>query len=57
MRTTSTNLAFVLLFDFTKDKNKFAPVLYKALTFLLIDSYGNSDLRDEMLKNFITLFT
>jgi hypothetical protein len=57
MRTTSINLAFVLLFDFTKNKNKFAPVIYKALTFLLIDGYNNHEIREEMLKNFITLFT
>lgn len=57
MRATSINLAFCLLSDFTKDKNKFAPVIYKALTFLLIDGYSNQDFRDEMLKNFIMMFS
>ena len=34
----------------------FAPKIYKALTFLLIDSYYNLDLRNEILNNFIKIF-
>lgn len=56
LRTTSVNLSFCLLNDFAKDKNKLAPIIYKSLTFLLIDGYTNPDLREEMLKNFISLF-
>jgi len=57
MRATSINLSFSLLFDFARDKNKFAPVIYKALTFMLIDGYHNHEIREEMMKNFVTLFT
>ena len=34
----------------------YAPIIYKTLTFILIDTYTNLDFRQEMLKNFTTLF-
>jgi len=55
-RTTSLYLMFNLLQYFAMEKNKIAPVIYKALTFILIDGYRNTELREEMLKNFISLF-
>mgnify|MGYP006084425259 CR=1 FL=1 len=51
------NLMFSLLDSFAADRNKYAPILYKALTFIMVDSYGNLELREEMLNNFINLFT
>lgn len=34
----------------------YAPIIYKMLTFVLIDCYTNLDFRHEMLKNFTSLF-
>jgi hypothetical protein len=56
MRVTSTNLLFMLLDHFALQRNKQAPNVYKALTFMLIEFYDNNELREEMLKNFNTLF-
>jgi hypothetical protein len=47
---------FTLLDGFAGERNQFAPIIYKALTFILIDSYANLDLREEILKHFIILF-
>ena len=52
----SMNLMASLLDKFSRERNKYAPIILKALTFILIDLFLQSDLRDEMLNNFITLF-
>ena len=52
----SMNLMSSLLDTFSKERNKYAPILYKAMTFILIESYMNLDLREEMLNIFISLF-
>jgi hypothetical protein len=52
----SMNLMFSLLDSFAVDRNKFAPMLYKALTFIMIDCYSNIELREEMINNFINLY-
>ena len=52
----SMNLMSALLDDFAKDRNKYAPIIYKALTFILIECFSNMELREEMLHNFISLF-
>lgn len=52
----STNLLFHLLDSFAKDRNMFASIIYKTLTFILIENYAQQDLREEILKNFIVLF-
>jgi hypothetical protein len=52
----SMNLMSALLDSFSKARNNYAPILYKAMTFILIESYINIDLREEMLNNFIKLF-
>jgi hypothetical protein len=49
-------LTFGLLFELAKDRKPYAPVIYKALTFLLIEGYHSESFREEMLKNFIALF-
>lgn len=45
IRTTSIALMFHLLDGFAREKNKFAPIIYKTLTFLAIDNCWNVDLR------------
>jgi len=57
MRTTSINLMFSLLYDLSKEKNASAPTIYKALVFLLIDLYRVPEFKEEVLKNFVALFT
>jgi hypothetical protein len=47
----------MLLNSFAQEKNKQAPAIYKALTFMLIEFYDNNELREEMLKSFWMLFT
>jgi len=56
IRISAINLMFTLLDGFAGERNQLAPLIYKALTFVLIDVYMNQDLREEMLKNFIILF-
>ena len=53
----SMNLMFSLLDSLTYDRNRYAPIIYNALTYVMIDCYGNLELRQEMLNNFINLFT
>ena len=52
----SMNLMSTLLDVFSKERNKYAPIIYKAMTFILIELYLNQDLREEMLNIFINLF-
>ena len=54
---TSISLAFKLLEHFASARNSYASTLYKALTFIMIDSaYLRLDIRHEMLTHFGTLF-
>jgi len=53
LSTLSINLMSSLLDVFSKERNKYAPIVYKAMTFILIEGYLNNDLREEMLKIFI----
>jgi len=39
VRTTSISLMFHLLDFFVQVRNKYAPIIYKALTFIVIDAY------------------
>jgi hypothetical protein len=52
----SIDLLFRLLTSFAKEKNQFAPNLYKTLTFLLVEFYWEVDMRQLMLKYFTKLF-
>jgi len=45
-----------LLHHFARDRNKFAPTVYKAYTFLLIEQYLRIDIKEEMINNVISLF-
>jgi hypothetical protein len=53
---TCIHLAFYLLDTFASERNMFAPILYKSMTFVLIESYLNIEAREALLKNFIQLF-
>jgi len=52
----SISFLFTLLEQFAADRNVYAPILYKALTFAVVDLYFNIGLRQELLKHFIHLF-
>lgn len=47
---------FRLLDKFASEKNQSAPVLYKTLIFLMIESSDNLLLREHYLSNFSALF-
>ena len=53
---TAIQLSFYLLECFATERNMFAPIIYKALTFILIDLYPHLESRETLLKNFIYLF-
>jgi hypothetical protein len=49
-------LMFRLLHSFASERNSYAPTIYKTLTFLLIEFYWEIDVRELMLKHFISLY-
>jgi hypothetical protein len=57
LSTVSIELMFRLLENFGKTRNPSAPTVYKTLTFLLIEFYWETEIRDMMLKHFMYLFT
>jgi hypothetical protein len=52
----SVSLMAALIEQFARDRNEYAPILYKALTFVFIEQYNNMDSREEILHHFIKLF-
>jgi hypothetical protein len=52
----SIELMFRILESFAEERHAFAPTLYKTLTFLLVEFYWEIDVREIMLKHFMTLF-
>jgi hypothetical protein len=52
----SIELMFRILESFAESRHAFAPTLYKTLTFLLVEFYWEIDVREIMLKHFMTLF-
>lgn len=42
---------FQLLANFSNAKYSFAPIIYKTLTFCLVENYGNEKIREFMLQN------
>ena len=56
LRTSSCEMMFKLLHSFALDRNPFAPIIYKSLTFLLIEFHYDIQIREQMLKHFTTLF-
>lgn len=57
LRTVSFELMFKLLHHFSLNRNQFAPIIYKSLTFLLIEFYQVVEVREQLMRNFVTLFT
>lgn len=51
----SIELLFRLLDAFALERNSFAPVIYKTLTFLLVEFFWETEIRDNMLKQFIEI--
>lgn len=47
---------FQLLEVFSVERNPFAPIIYKTLTFYLVENYRDSLIREFILHNFKTLF-
>ena len=47
---------FRLFEAFAKVKHGIAPLLYKTLTFILVEFYWELEIRDMMLKHFIYVF-
>ena len=47
---------FSLLDGFAKGRNMYAPIIYKTLTFILIEHYSHQDVKNEILSNFICIF-
>ncbi|OMJ86867.1 hypothetical protein SteCoe_11498 [Stentor coeruleus] len=46
-----------ILFEFLSDKNStFAAIVYRTLTFLLVENYSQSDFREFILSNFALIF-
>lgn len=52
----SIELIFRLLDKFAAEKHKIAPKIYKTLTFLLVEFYWETEIRELMLKHFMNLF-
>ena len=44
---------FLLLSEFSKNKNSYAPIIYKTLTFALVENYSNDRVREFLLHNFL----
>ncbi|CAG9325131.1 unnamed protein product [Blepharisma stoltei] len=47
---------FALLSSFSACRNSYAPIIYKTLTFSLVENYSFDRLREFMLSNFIVIF-
>jgi hypothetical protein len=47
---------FHLLEVFSNERNQYAPIVYKMLTFSLVENYVNSELREFLMRNFINAF-
>jgi len=52
LQTTSVALLFTLLHNFAFDRNHFALLIYKTLTFALVENYQKEELRELILINF-----
>ncbi|CAG9318804.1 unnamed protein product [Blepharisma stoltei] len=56
IKFSSFTQLFKLLSIFSKVKNSFAPIVYKTLTFALVENYMNQDLKEFIFINFALLF-
>lgn len=56
LRTVSFEQMFKLLQHFSLGRNQFAPIIYKSLTFLLIEFHQYLDIREQLIRQFTSLF-
>lgn len=56
LKFTALTLLFKLLENFATERNQYAPIIYKLLTFSLIENHADSNLRELILRNFIQIF-
>ena len=56
LSTVAIELMFRLLDHFARSRNPSAPIVYKTLTFLLVEFYWETEIREMMLKQFNRIF-
>ena len=56
LKLSCYQILFKLLDLFAQDRNPYAAVVYKKLTFSLMEEHQNLELRDFMLRNFMVIF-
>ena len=56
LRTVSFEQMFKLLHHFSLNRNQYAPIIYKTLTFLLIEFHQYVDIREQLIRQFVTLY-
>ena len=56
LAVVSVELMFRLLENFAAERHSYAPILYKTLTFILVEFYWEIEIRDMMIRHFIFLF-
>ena len=56
LRTVSFEQMFKLLHNFSTNRNQYAPIIYKSLTFLLIEFHQHVEIREQLIRQFMALF-
>lgn len=56
LRAVSFEMMFKLLHHFSINRNQFAPIIYKSLTFLLIEFHMHVEIREQLMRRFQALF-
>ncbi|CDW79816.1 UNKNOWN [Stylonychia lemnae] len=56
LRVVCFELMFNLLHVFASGRNQFAPIIYKSLTFLLIEFHQDNETREQLMRHFVALF-
>jgi hypothetical protein len=56
IKTNALSQLFHLLELFSRERNPYAPIIYKTITFALVENHGDIHLREFVLNNFITVF-
>lgn len=56
LQLTALTLLFRLLENFAAERNPYAPIIYKTLTFSFIENHSNIDVREYIMHNFCTIF-
>eukprot|EP00347_Sterkiella_histriomuscorum_P016192 403354133 len=56
LRVQCFELLFKLLVVFSTNRNQFAPIIYKSITFLLIEFHQEGETREQLMRHFVSLF-